>query len=244
MTKKHVISAFIYVAVFLAASSTISLSQTNKIKPKPRPIKEPPAKKKLFEEEGKTNFQFGGGIMSSVVYLSRNVNDKNDARGWTVMGSYGGNKLFRVSAQYTQYFPINIAPTWYNVKANTIESNLEWMVYFKNKKSILYPLVGLSYNTFKGYFTGFNDYLNLKSVYKTNTTVSSRWLGLNVGTGFEHAFGPVVLFIDYKMRVGKMEERFSFTIMDVCYSGGVRLKLWIPTLKKLRLGLKDKYHWF
>lgn len=242
MTKKQVIGAFIYVAVFLAASSTIAFSQTHKTKPKP--IKEPPAKKKLFKEEGKTNFQFGAGIMSSVVYLSRNINEGNDARGWTVMASYGGDKLFRVSAQYTQYFPINIEPTWYNVRANTVESNLEWMVYFKNKKSILFPIVGLSYNTFKGYFTGSNDYLNLKSVYKTNTTISDSWLGLNVGTGFEHAFGPVVLFMDYKMRIGKMEERFSFTIMDVCYSGGVRLKLWVPTLKKLRLGLNDKYHWF
>lgn len=224
-------------------------THTKKPKSKPKTSKTKPEKPKLFSEEGKTNFQFGAGIMSSVVYLSRNVNEGNDARGWTVMANYGGgNRMLRVSAQYTQYFPINIAPTWYDVKANTFESNFEWLVLFKNKKSILYPQVGLSYNNYQGYFTGVNDYLNLASKYQRYSTVKNSWVGLNLGTGIEHSFGPLVLFMDYKMRIGRMEERASFTIMDVCYSGGIRLKLWVPNIRlnfrKLYRGINDKYHWF
>ncbi len=212
------------------------------------PYKKPKAKKK--KEEGYTNIQIGGGVMGSVLYLSRNINEKNDAFGSTFIFNYGGGnqKLLRYSFQYTKFFPIDIAPTWYNVHAQTFESNVEMMVFFKNKKTVLYPFVGLSYNTFKGFFTGANDYLNLYQKYGFNNIVSNRWIGFNIGTGAEHAFGPVVIFVDYKMRVGKLEERASFTIMDICYTGGIRLKLAVPeahvALRKLYRGINDKYHWF
>jgi hypothetical protein len=238
MGKKSLISV-LFLSLFFTGAINAQL-HTTKPKTKPKSSKKKTEKPKLFSEEGKTNFQFGAGIMSSVVYLSRNVNEGNDARGWTVMANYGGgNRMIRVSLQYTKSFPINLAPTWYNVK---------WLVLFKNKKSILYPQVGLSYNTYKGYFTGSNDYLNLGSKYQRYSTVKNMWMGLNLGTGFEHSFGPVVFFFDYKMRIGKMEERGSITIMDVCYSGGLRLKLWVPNVKikfnKIFRGIHDKYHWF
>ncbi|MBP7810478.1 MAG: hypothetical protein KA163_14390 [Bacteroidia bacterium] len=196
------------------------------------------------KEEGRTNLQFGVGVSGSVLYLSRNINEDNDALGYTINAVYGGHKSYRFSAQYTKYIPIDIAPTWYDVKANTIEANMEAIVLFKNNKTILYPMAGFSYNTFKGYFTGANDFLNLKEIYGRNTTVRENWLGLNIGTGVEHAFGPLVLFCDYKMRIGKDGRKAAFNIMDVCYSGGVRLKIWVPTFNKLYRGINDKYHWF
>lgn len=203
-----------------------------------------PVKPKEKKEEKKNTFEIGGGIMSSVVYLSRNVNEGNDARGWTVMANYGDDRYLRVSLQFTKYFPIDIAPTWYDINATTAEFNIEKMVLFKNNKTILYPFLGLSYNTFKGYFTGFNDYLNLREKYTVNAIASTKWVGLNLGTGIEHAFGPIVIFMDYKMRVGQMEKPFGFNIMDVCYSAGVRAKLRVPTLRKLYRGVNDRYHWF
>ena len=232
----------IIVLLIIALSLSVD-GYGQKLRTKPSPVKPKDADKKE-EKEHKNTFQAGAGIMSSVIYLSRNLNDKNDARGITYAVNYGDDKLFRVSAQFTKYFPIDMAPTWYDIKATSTEINLEKMVLFKNGKTILYPLTGLSYNTFKGYFTGFNDYLNLRSKYKINTVASSSWLGLNVGSGIEHAFGPVVLFVDYKMRIGRAEGWASFMIMDVCYSGGVRFKLKAPTLKKIFRGVGDRYHWF
>lgn len=206
-----------------------------------------PSTKKIKREEGMTNLQFGMGLTGSVLYLSRNIKEDNDALGYTFSALYGGHKTFRIGAQYTKYVPIDMGPTWYDVKASTTEANAEMIVLFKNNQTILYPLVGFSYNTFQGYFTGVDDFLNLRELYRVNTEVRNTWIGLNVGTGIEHAFGPVVIFADYKMRVGEQDKRVGnrgINIMDVCYTGGLRLKLWVPTLHKLYKGVNDRYHWF
>jgi hypothetical protein len=199
--------------------------------------------KKKNKELDYTNLQIGAGVMGSVLYLSRNVKENNDARGLTIVANYGGHKLLRISAQYTHYFPINIAPTWYTIKANTYEANVEVMARFNDNKTFLYPFAGFSYNEFKGFYTGFNDYLNLREKYQPNSNIVSQWLGLNVGTGLEHSFGMLTLFADYRMRVGKQEEG-GVNIMDVCYSAGLRLRLFVPRLHKLYRGVGAKYHWF
>jgi hypothetical protein len=238
---KSLFIVFITITVFLSG-----VDQVYGQKPGTGIVNQPKQKTNTSaqKEKSMTNLQIGAGVMGSVLYLSRNINEDNDALGYTIMANYGGHKMVRFNAQYTKYLPINIAPTWYTIKANTIEANVEILASFKNKKTFLYPFVGLSYNTFKGYFTGDNDYLNLREKYKANSYVSSYWLGLNVGTGMEHTIGPVVIFIDYRMRVGKADGGSGFNIQDVCYSGGLRFKLSVPTLHKIYRGINDKYHWF
>jgi hypothetical protein len=235
--------SILIILLVLAAGSHEALAQakkTTKSKSNGLHTKELKNKKKELEY---TNLQVGVGMMGSVLYLSRNVKEDNDARGYTIVANYGGHKLLRFSTQYTHYVPINIAPTWYTIKANTIEANMEIMARFSNNKTFLYPFLGLSYNQFKGFYTGFNDYLNLREKYRPNTNVVSQWLGLNLGTGLEHSFGMLTLFVDYRMRVGKQEEG-GVNIMDVCYSGGLRLKLFVPKVSKVFRGIGDKYHWF
>lgn len=240
MVRNKSIYTLLIITVFLSGFSPTYSQNIPRTK---KPVE--PFDNNAKKEEGMTNFQIGGGIMGSVLYLSRNIKEDNDALGYTINANYGGHKLLRFSVQYTKYFPINIEPTWYTIKANTIEANVEILARFKNNKTFLYPYGGISYNTFRGYFTGADDFLNLREKYEPNSYVSSYWLGLNVGTGMEHAIGRfIVLFVDYRMRVGKTEERAGFNIMDVCYSGGIRLKLWVPSLHKLYRGVGDKYHWF
>lgn len=239
MSKKvHIL----FVTVILLLNIHSSLAQTKKTpnKSKSNSLHSTNVKKKELEY---TNLQVGAGVMGSVLYLSRNIKEDNDAKGITVVANYGGHKLLRFSAQYTRYVPINIAPTWYTIKANTIEANMEVMARFNNNKTFLYPFLGLSYNEFKGYYTGFNDYLNLREKYRPNSNIVNRWVGLNIGTGLEHSFGMLTIFCDYRMRVGKQEEG-GVNIMDVCYSAGLRLKLFVPTFHKLYRGVKAKYHWF
>jgi hypothetical protein len=224
---------FTFSCIFLLFLTTALAATDFELPPTPKP------------EIKKTNVQFGLGGMGSVLYLSRNIKEKNDAYGYAVYANYGGHKLLRFSMQYTFYKPINIEPTWYNIRAQTIEANLEILARFPNGKTFLYPMVGLSYNTFSGYFTGFNDFLNLHEHYQPNSTVINRWLGLNVGTGIEHAFGPIVVFFDYRMRIGKMEYS-TFNIMDVCYGGGIRVKIGVPAINlgKIFKHTKNKYTWF
>ena len=190
----------------------------------------------------KTNFAIGAGLTRSVLFLTRNVKENNDATGYNFSVIYGGARILRVSMEYTYYRPINIEPTWLNIKANTIEANAHIIARFKTTKAFFYPLFGLSYNHFSGYFTGRNDFLHLSEKYKTNTTVTTNWLGLNMGTGYEQYFGPVSIFIDYKMRVGFTDGNgHQINIMDVCIGGGLRYNIKVPSVYKLFSGTKNRY---
>lgn len=180
------------------------------------------------------------GANLSVVYLARNTKENNNEPGYCGGINFEVNNFLRLASLYTHFRPLNIEPTWRNIKANSYEINLEMVARFPNKKTLLYPFVGLSYNTFSGYFTGQRDFYNLKEYYKVNSTVTNNWLGLNVGLGFEHNFGIVGLFVDYRMRVGKEEK--TFNIMDVCYTGGLKVRLPYGKYAKQYFGSKDRYN--
>ncbi len=190
----------------------------------------------------KTNFAIGAGFSRSVLFLSRNVKENNDANGYNFSVLYGGSRIVRVSLEYTYYRPINIEPTWFNINASSIESNAHIIARFKNTKAFFYPLFGLSYNHFSGFFTGRNDFLNLREKYQINSVVSTNWLGLNVGTGYEQFFKQISLFLDYKMRVGFNDGiNRQINIMDVCISAGLRYNIKVPSIYKLIKGNKTRY---
>lgn len=188
-----------------------------------------------------TTLAIGVGMARSVVYLNRNVKENNDANGLNASLIYGLNNLLRLSADYTYYYPINIEPTWFNIKANTFEVNTHIIARFKNTEAFFYPLFGVSYNNFKGYFTGKNDFLNLADKYKINQINRSVWWGLNVGTGYEIFFRRLSLFLDYKMRVGISDDKSKLNIMDVCFGGGLRYNFKAPSLYKLFKGTRNRY---
>jgi hypothetical protein len=190
----------------------------------------------------KTNLSIGAGFTRSVLFLSRNVKENNDAKGYTFHLIYGGSGIFRASIEYTHFRPIDIAPTWFNINAYTIETNVHIIAKVKDSKSVFYPLFGLSYNHFSGFFTGRDDFLNLHERYGTNTIVTTNWLGINIGVGYEHYFGPAGFYIDYKMRVGNNDgpDR-RLNIMDVCISAGLRYNLRVPSVYKIFSGTKNRY---
>ena len=102
--------------------------------------------------------------------------------------------------------------------------------------------MGISFNTFKGFFTGESDYLGLREYYAVNSTVKNQWLGLNLGTGIEHNFGILGVFIDYRMRVGRQDN--AINIMDVCYTGGLRVHFPYGKFAKRIVRPNDRFHWF
>lgn len=208
--------------------SALSVAQVRVIKP----IKTHPKR---------TTLGFGFGAAKSVLFLARNVKENNDALGYTASMVYGGSKLIRVSLEYTFYRPINIAPTWLDIRANTIEMNTHFIAHFKDTKAYFYPLFGISYNVFSGYFTGKNDFLNLSSVYQINQRVSTRWLGFNAGVGYEYFYKRFSLFLDFKMRVGMADGNSQLNIMDVCYGGGLRFNLRVPSIYRIFSGTRSRY---
>ncbi|MCA6443432.1 MAG: hypothetical protein IM600_08395 [Bacteroidetes bacterium] len=187
-----------------------------------------------------TNFALGFGGTRSVLYLNRNVKENNDATGLHFTIVYGGSRLLRLSTEYSHYFPINIEPTWQNINARTIESNLHIIARFTRTKAFFYPVVGLSYNEFNGFFTGKNDFLNLSDKYAKNTQVKTVWYGLNIGTGYEYYIKKISLFLDYKMRVGFADGR-QLNIMDVCFSAGARFNIKAPSIYRIFSGPRSRY---
>lgn len=177
-------------------------------------------KKKI--ELKRTTLGFGLGLTRSVVFLSRNIKEFNDATGFNVGLVYGGNKIARVGLEYHQYNTLNIDPTWYDVHAKTYEANVQFLARFRDEKALIYPMIGASVNEFKAYFTGLQDFQNLRDKYGINTQVHSYWIGVNFGLGYEHKIGPLKAFLLYKMRVGAQDVASKLNIMDVCYSLGLR----------------------
>lgn len=191
-------------------------------------------------EPPNTDLTFGASFTRSVLFLARNTRERNDAAGITLNGTYGGNRPFRASLEYTLYRSIDIAPTWYNIRASTLEFNGQ--AVFRSKSNIgFYLLAGFSYNVFKGYFTGKNDYLNLQTLYGSQQNITTRWLGFNTGVGFEYTVKRVVMFGAYKMRVGRSEGFKDVNVQDVCFSAGVRYVFKVPALRRLLKGPRNRY---
>lgn len=190
-----------------------------------------------------TNFAIGAGLTRSVLYLARNVKQDNDATGVNINMIYGGSKLIRAHFEYTYYWPIDIAPTWYDVKAYTVEANMHVLARFRSKKAYFYPIFGLSYNVFSGKFTGEMDFLNLRSIYEPGENVVTRWFGLNAGTGYEYYFRPGSIFLDYKMRVGRTEGIRQINIQDVCITAGIRFNIRVPSPYSIFVyrGVRSRY---
>ena len=166
----------------------------------------------LAKERAYTKWSAKAGANLSVIFLARNTKDNNNSPGYFGGLTYEVNNFIRISSLYTK------------------------------KKTLLYPFAGFSYNTFSGFFTGELDYLNLKEFYKANTTIQNNWLGLNLGTGIEHNFGILGIFIDYRMRVGKQDG--SINIMDVCYTGGLKVRFPYGKLAKSLDHINDRFYWF
>lgn len=203
------------------------------------------AQLKVIKPVGKkydnANYSFGYGRARSVLYTNRNVKANNDARGHHLTFVYGSSRSYRFTGEYTYYSLKDIAPTWYDIKATVIEVNVHYLARLTGTKAFFYPLFGVSYNVFKGYFTGKSDFLNLSAVYGTNKDVVSRWPGLNVGTGFEVYRKPFSIYGDYKMRVGVSKGTEVVNVQDVCFTIGLRYTFRRPVIGKIFQGTRKRY---
>ena len=234
MLKKYIISICLLIITLSSTSMYSQVSKTAKthsITPLKKD-KEPPY----------TQWSLKAGANLSVIYLARNIKEKNNEPGYCGGLTYEANHFIRIATLYTRFQPTNIKPTWLDVKASSYEVNMEIMARFPNKKTLLYPFVGVSYNTYQGFFTGESDYLGLREYYSVNSIVKNRWFGLNLGTGLEHNFGILGIFVDYRMRVGKEEE--AINIMDVCYTAGLKVTFPYGKLAKTLANPNDRFHWF
>jgi hypothetical protein len=187
-----------------------------------------------------TRLAFFGGLSNSVLLLERNIREDNGANGFHIGTSYGITRVFRAGFEYTRYREIDIAPTWYEINAETFEVNVHALAKVNDINLFFYPLMGVSYNVFQGYFTGQEDYLNLARMYERNANVETQWFGANLGVGLEYFIKQFSLYGEFKMRIGETESG-QVSIMDVCFSTGVRYNLRVPSLYKIFSGTRSRY---
>ena len=196
-----------------------------------KPVKTHPAK---------TNLGIGVGITNSAIFLQRNTLEDGNIKGLTGTLTYDASKKIRINIDYTRYQKIDIVPTWYDIHASTLEANMSILWYSKGGLCF-YPMAGLSYNVFKGNFTGLDDFQNLAAKYPGQRYITTRWLGFNAGVGMEYIIKPFAIFGNAKMRVGFSDGNSQLNIMDVCFNAGIRYNLRAPSLYKLFKRPGDRY---
>jgi len=196
-----------------------------------------PIKPKVIE----SNFGIGIGYASSVLNLPINVLSSNNAKGIHGSLTYDKGNYLRFALEYTTYNSIDVSPTWQNIKARTLECNINFISKTKDKTFYFYPIAGLSYNMFKGFFTGINDYLNLSAVYTKNVVIKNDWFGVNAGLGLDYNFSNMAITSCFKMRVGRTEGYDQINIMDVYQGIGFRYYVKRSQLGKLFRGTRSRY---
>jgi outer membrane protein assembly factor BamA len=165
-------------------------------------------------------FELGlaGGLSKSVVFLTRNINEFNDAYGLYLQLSVNRpKKLIRNEISFTNYRKIQIEPTWKDVKSWTIEHNVNFMARFVKTDAYLFPTAGWCFSRYEGFFTGVSDVQGLRAKFRPNTNVRQYWAGLNFGVGAEKIFYPFSIGMYYKMRVSNGDLIDKLSIVDVCY---------------------------
>lgn len=160
----------------------------------------------------------GYGRVNGVVYMSRNVDIENAVNGnaYTVM--YTLSDIFRAELLFQHFKAFDMLPSWKTVKAQALEFNVMCMARTASGTVLFYPLAGLSWNRFNAYYTGVQDYTQMRKYAKPLSSYSSNWPGFNAGVGASYCIGACELSLQYKMRMGQTAQLHDFNIQDVQFS--------------------------
>lgn len=163
-------------------------------------------------------FVLGYGRVNSVVYMSRNVDVENAVTGNAYSILYTFTDIFRGELLFQHFKSFDMLPTWKHVKAHALEINVMFMARTASGSVLFYPLAGLSWNRFNSFYTGIQDYTQMRKYSKPLTTYNSNWMGFNTGVGVSYCVGPCELSLQYKMRIGQTSQMNDFNIQDVQFS--------------------------
>lgn len=200
----------------------------------------------------KTNspFSLGFGSVLSSVNVARNYKENPYHLGWTVRSTYDLNDNFHLTAEYASIPKFDLSPTWLGIKSNSIALSVNTVGYIKDQEIMIYTISGLCIQTWKGFYTGTQDFSTARFYYKELSFVRNKNLCLDLGIGFQRPFPGFDLFGDFRYRFANIDSRFG--IIDANFNLGVKFpvfKLKKDSLMKKKRKRKttkssDKYHWF
>ena len=198
---------------------------------------------KPVKKEGSTAFiGIGAGVARSEIFLEQKIKEDTKPTGLFFQLVYGSKRTARYSFTYIHYFPKTIEGKWHNMSFNSAEINCHFTAKFENSNAEFYPLVGASYNVFSAYFTGRNDSKNVTVLYPPNSVVELKWIGLNVGTGYEYRIKKFGFMAEFKLRFSGDDLSFkNFGIRDVIVSTGIKYYLNLQPLNKYFKGTRNRY---
>ncbi len=188
-------------------------------------------------------YQADAGINYTNMYLLRYTKTGTNTGGYGLSLSLSKpNGSLRITTQFVRLNFFNIKPTWVDMRAYSIESNLELLARLENQKTIIYPFAGISYQSISGRFTGINDYSGLRNFFQPNSIVKTQGPALNIGLGVERSIKKLKLCAHYRMHIGKSESKIMLT--DVCVDLGIKYSLDLNLERKKRVDKKEKKHFF
>ena len=214
---------FLFIAYVNAAFSQRLASQVLK-------DNTPPAEKKLM-------LSIGGSYAYTLLnlnigYLRDTQSNANDVRLYFTRGRY------RVVANYEKVRAVDLKPDWLNVRSTYYDLCLHVLDF---SSTIMYPIVGITYENSSAYYTGAN-YITRLLPYK-NTDYKRNYWGVTLGGGLEvNVLTHLKLFGELRIRIMKNDEKTSFN--DMVLGGGIKLDLFSLNLKRIFRKPNDKYHWF
>lgn len=209
-----------------------------------------PAVKEIKKIENKPLFSIGFGGNLSSVNVFRNYKENPYKLGWNARATYNLNDNIRFTAEYNRIPKFNLSPTWLDIRNQSFVISANAIGYIVDQDVMIYTISGLCIQSWKGYYTGLQDFSTAQFYYSDNTYVRNRNLCLDMGIGFERPFPGFNLFGDFRYRFANIDGRFGIT--DANYNLGIKFPIITKgsasNKKKKRSSKlfkgKDKYRWF
>ncbi|MHB8260184.1 MAG: hypothetical protein ACYDCN_04995 [Bacteroidia bacterium] len=131
-----------------------------------------------------------GGLLTSLNYF-RNAQQFTYYPAFSARLYYQPNGFVRFVIDYSKAQPANIIPTWVNVKSAYLDIDVHFLMHTSKDIGLIYFIVGASSQSWKGFYTGIDDYNKAadKNILP-NTNYNTNYFGGNVGVGFEFKILP------------------------------------------------------
>lgn len=159
---------------------------------------------------------------------------------------FGDNGLVRGVINVENQPPVDLKPEWLQVHSLLIDLQGHIISYFRNRKGIVYVILGPSYQSFSGVYTGYRNITQLMPYAGRN--YHANYFGGLFGIGIEfQLYQNISFYLEGRIRFLFNNETPNPNNRrdDVVYDQAcIGLKVNLPEIHKIFRKPNDKYHWF
>ncbi|MFI5151580.1 MAG: hypothetical protein ACHQRM_17785 [Bacteroidia bacterium] len=199
-------------------------------------------------------FSAGGGIAFSAVNMGIEPIGEIK-RGYNGRLAVRFKRRIGLITEYTYQVKHDAIPAWGAIQASNIDLNLSYMyLTVGTSNTRFYGLIGACYQQWQGTYLGTPAFDRDIYNYVEGTKYNFSWVSMNLGIGFERYYKYAGLFGEFKFRFGRDYLSDSYSIMDACFTLGLKKNLFTLGAPSVRTpsnhrnhkkSIKPKqYHWF